>query len=1022
MDKLVNILIKYRFVVLSFCVFIFFYGLYSIKKTPLDAIPDLTDTQVIVYSKWIGQSPSVIENQITYPIVSNLMGLAKVKSVRGYSMPNYSIIYVIFQDGVDLYWARSRVLEKMSSIQDSLPPQASVELSPDATGVGWIYQYVLVSKNRSLDELWSIQNFYLKYGLLSVENVADVVSIGGFEREFRVILDPKKCFQFNISLEDVVNALKETNKETGGKYIEYNSREFIVRSKGYVSAIDDIKNTVVKVQNSVPIKIGDFAKVVETPAFRMTTADFNGLGNTVGAVVIMRSNANAYETIKQVKEKINSLKAGLPSDIEIIPVYDRSKLIEDSINHLKKVLIEESFVVVVVIGLFLLSITLGIVVVIFLVLSVLTTFILMNLFNINSNIMSLGGIAIAIGTMVDASIVLIESFVKRKEEGKSVIDALKESFSEVGKPIFLALLIVAVSFVPLLALKGQAGKLFHPLILTKTFSMLVASVLSLVIIPVLIYYLGRGKFIPEEKHPLVKFFIKIYTPLFFLAVRYRYIILILIPISIVGNYLIYKNLQKEFIPQLNEGVIMYMPITSAGISIQEAQRLLTLQDKIIKKFPEVETVFGKAGRADTATDPAPLSMIETIITLKPIDKWRDGMTYENLISQLDRQLQLPGVVNSWTMPIRGRIDMISTGIRTPLGIKVYGSDINQTLELAKNIEMSLTGIDGVMSVFAERTSYATYLDIVPDREKLALYGLRVEEVAKTIEYLFGNIPVSVYISGRERYNITIGIPRDLRQFPEEVILPLNDKLIPLKAVAEIKRVSSTAEIKSENGLFVSYVYITPKQNADITKIVQTATERINKEVNFPAGYYYQFSGQFEYWQEALNDLKLIIPLVLITIFVLVYLSFERVFETVLVIVTLPVSVFGGFLVMYILGYKLSIASITGFLALLGIAAEMSIVMIIYIVNALKESKIVSKEEFINKVYFGSVKRVRPKTMTLITILASLIPAVLLKGPSSEIISVVALPMLGGILTSFITSLFLIPALYSLKVGKEIKSY
>lgn len=1015
MYRLIDILIKYRLVILSLCIFIFFYGLYSIKKMPVDAIPDLTDTQVIVYSKWIGQSPSVIENQITYPIVSNLMGLAKVKSVRGYSMPNYSIVYIIFQDGVDLYWARSRVLEKLSSIKDSLPPQASIELSPDATGVGWIYQYVSVSKSMSLDKLWSIQNFYLKYGLLSVENVADVVSVGGFEKEFRVILDPKKCLQFNVSLEEIINALKETNKETGGKYIEYNSREFIVRSKGYVSSIDDIKNTVVKVKDSVPIKIGDFAKVIETPALRMGTADFNGLGNTVGAVVIMRSNANAYKTIQQVKEKLNILKGGLPSDVEIIPVYDRSKFIEDSINHLKKVLIEESFVVVVVIGLFLLSITLGVVVVIFLVLSVLSTFIFMDFFNVSSNIMSLGGIAIAVGTMVDASIVLIESFVKRREEGKSVVEAIKESFSEVGKPIFLALLIVAVSFVPLLSLKGQAGKLFEPLVLTKTFSMLTASVLSLIVVPVLIYYLGKGKFIPEERHPVVRFFIKIYTPLFFLALKYRYLILLLIPVSIVGNYLIYKNLQKEFMPQLNEGVIMYMPITSAGISIQESQRLLTLQDKIIKSFPEVETVFGKAGRADTPTDPAPLSMIETIITLKPTDTWRKGMTYENLISKLDRELKLPGVVNSWTMPIRGRIDMISTGIRTPLGIKVYGSDINQTLELAKNVEIALTGMEGVMSVFAERSSYSTYLDIVPDREKLGLYGLRVEDVAKTVEYLFGNTPVSVYISGRERYNITLGIPRDLRQYPEEVLLALNDKFIPLKAVAEIKKTSSPAEIKSENGLFVSYVYITPKQDADITKIVQTATEKINKEVNFPTGYYYQFSGQFEYWQEALNDLKLIIPLVLITIFVLVYLSFERLFETLLVIITLPVSVFGGFLFMYILGYKLSIASITGFLALLGIAAEMTIVMIIYIVNALKESKIINKEEFISKIYSGSVKRVRPKTMTMITILASLIPAVLLKGSGSEVISVVALPMLGGILTSFITSLFLIPALYSLKM-------
>lgn len=1012
MDKLLDFLLKYRIVVLSLIIFIVIYGIYSIKKTPLDAIPDLTDTQVIVYTKWSGQSPSVIENQITYPLISNFMGLPYVKAVRGYSMPNYSLVYIIFKDGTDLYWARSRVLEKLSSVKNSLPQEATVELSPDATGVGWIYQYVVVSKSKPLDELWSIQNFYLKYGLLSVENVAEVVSVGGFEKEYRVVLNPQKMYQFNLSLDDIINAVKSGNKETGGKYVEINSREFIIQSKGYFSSIEDIKNCVVEEKNGIPIRLGDIANVVETPALRMGTTDFNGFGNTVAGIVVMRANANAYKTIQDVKEKLNQLKSGLPEDVEIIPVYDRSKFIEDSINHLKKVLVEESIVVVAVITFFLFSLALGFVIVIFLVLCILLTFIVMELLGINSNIMSLGGIAIAIGTMVDASIVLIEAFSKRKEEGKDLKIALKESFSEVGKPIFLALLIVAVSFVPMLALKGQSGKLFQPLVLTKTFSMLSAAILSLIVIPILIYYLGKGRFLPEEKHPVVRFLIKIYNPLFFFAVKYRFFLVLIIPVTLFANYFIYKSIEKEFMPQLNEGVLMYMPITSTGISIQEAQNLLTIQNNIIKNFPEVDTVFGKAGRADTATDPAPLSMIETFITLKPEKSWRQGMTLEELISQMDSALQLPGVVNSWTMPIRGRIDMISTGIRTPLGIKVYGGNIEETLNLATKIEKALNGLEGVMSVYAERTSFGTYLTITADREKLALYGLKLEDLSKNVEFLLGNSPVSVFISGRERYNITLGIPRDFKQNLPELTLPIKDRYIPLEAVAEIKKESNPTEIKSENGLFVSYVYITPKKDADIIKIIQSANERIDKEVKFPSGYFYQWSGQYEYWQKAIEDLKLIIPLVLVSILILIYLSLERFFETLLVISTLPVSVFGGFLLMYLLGYKLSLASISGFLALLGIAAEMGIVMVIYIINSLKN--LGPNQNITTAIYDGAVKRIRPKSMTMITILASLIPAVFLKGTGSEVISSIAVPMLGGVITSFIASLFLIPALYSLK--------
>ncbi len=857
MRRFSEALLNNRFVVIAISLFLLFYGLYSLKKTPIYALPDLTDTQVIIYSEWIGQAPQVIEDQLTYPLLSNMLGLPKVKVVRGYSMPNYSLVYIIFEDGTDLYWARSRVLEKLSYISPQLPSQAKVNLGPDATGVGWVYQYALYSEKRSLDELWKIQNFYLKYALLSVPNVAEVASVGGFEKEYRLVLYPEHMIHYGVSLEEVVRALRGTNAEVGGKYVEVNGREFIVRLRGYVRGKEDIEKAVIKEVNGVPIRLGEVGKVIETPAFRMGTADLNGLGNTVGGIVVMRFGADAYKTIKEVKEKIEEVKKGLPEDVKIIPVYDRSELIERSIDHLKRVLLEESLVVILVIALFLLSFTLSFAILIFLLLSILGTFVIMNHTGINSNIMSLGGIAIAIGTMVDAAIVLVEAFTRKREEGKDIRRAIIESTAEVGKPIFFALLVVAVSFVPMLALKAQAGRLFGPLVLTKTLAMLVASLLSIVLVPVLPFYLGRGKVLKEERNPLVKLLIKVYTPLFHMAIRLRYLMLVLALLSIPASYLLFKNIGREFMPDLREGTLLYMPTTAPGISIQEAQRLLTIQDKIIKSFPEVDTVFGKVGRVNTPTDPAPLSMIETVITLKPEDQWRDGMTYERLISELDKALQLPGVVNSWTMPIKGRIDMITTGVRTPLGIKVFGDNLEEVVRLAQEVEKALYGMEGIMSIYAERITGVTYLEIVPDREKLSLYGLSLEDIAGTFERLFANEPLSLYISGRERYGITLGVPRDYRQDLEKLNIPLGDKLVPLGAVAEVKRIESPTEIKSENGLLVAYVYITPKPEASMDKIVKEGTKRIEERVKFPQGYFYTWTGQFEYWKKAIEDLSII---------------------------------------------------------------------------------------------------------------------------------------------------------------------
>ena len=1010
METIARYVIKYRLIVLILSAFLFLYGLYSLKKTSLDAIPDLTDVQVVVYSEWMGQTPEVIENQLTYPLTSNLLGLPKVKAVRGISVPNYSLVYVIFEDGTDLYWARSRVLEKLQSIRSLLPPQARVEIGPDATGIGWVYQYVILSQERSLDELWSIQNFLVRYALLSVPNVAEVATVGGFEKEYRVFIEPEKLYLYGLTVEDVAKALSSSNVERGGKYAEFYGREFLIALRGYVKEKEDLEKTVVKEINGVPVRIGDIARVVETPAFRMGTADYNGMGNVVGGIVVVRYNANAYETIRAIKEKIEELKRTLPEDIKIVPVYDRSELIEGAVNNLRDVLIKEVIVVSLVIVIFLLHLLASFVVIIFLILSVLSTFILMNHLNITSNIMSLGGIAIAIGTMVDAGIVLTEAVQKRRDEGKDLFESIVESMQEVGKPIFFALLMVTLSFIPMLALGGQSGRLFSPLVYTKTFSMILASFLSILVVPALMAYFMRGKGIREEKNPIVKVFILAYKPLYHLAIRFRYLILLITLMMGVGSFLLYRSLGREFMPDLREGSLLYMPITAPGISIQQAQELLTIQDKIISSFPEVSSVFGKVGRANTPTDPAPLSMVETTIVLKPPQEWRKGMTYEKLIEELDKALQIPGVVNMWTQPIKGRIDMVSTGIRTPLGVKVYGRDLNTLQEILVSIEENLKGLRDVMSVSAQRFGGASYLEVVPNRDALALYGIKVNDLVMTLETLLANTPVSLYVSGRERYNISLGVPVDYRLDLENLLLPIDGKLIPLKAVAQVKRSEGMSEIYSENGLYVGYVLITPKPDADVEKIVEEGNRLIRANVSFPEGYYYTWSGQYEYWQKAKEKLIIIIPAVLITIFILIYLTFGRMLETFVVVFTLPACVFGGFLFMYLLDYKISLASIAGFLALLGVSAEMVIVMIVYMMNALKEGKFNNLDEAL---YYGAVKRIRPKAMTMLTLVVGLIPASFSTGVGSEVMSRIAIPMLGGVISSFFVALVCVPAIYHL---------
>ncbi|RLJ70330.1 Cu(I)/Ag(I) efflux system membrane protein CusA/SilA [Hydrogenivirga caldilitoris] len=1047
MVKLTQFFIQNRIAILFATLFLLLYGYYSLKKTPIDAIPDLSDVQVIIYSKWIGQVPQVIEDQLTYPLVTNMMGVPKVKTVRGYSVPNYSLVFIIFEDGTDLYWARSRVLEKLATIRGQLPREADIQLGPDATGVGWVYQYALVSKTRTLDELWALQNFYVKYALLAVPDVAEVASVGGYEKEYRVLIKPEKLYQYGLSLKDLYMALKKTNVEMGGKYVEINEREFLVRAVGYAQSREDLAKTVVAYRNGVPIRIEDLGKVVETPAYRMGVADYNGMGDTVGGIVVMRFGADAYKVIKNVKKKIEEIKKGLPEDVEIVPVYDRSTLIERAIDNLKTKLIEESIVVLAIVGIFLFHVQSAIVIIVFLIVSLLATFITMNHLGITSNIMSLGGIAIAIGTMVDAAIVLVENVHRRREEGDDLMTAITHSAKDVGKPIFLALLIVTVSFVPLFALEGQAGRLFKPLVATKTLSMLVAAIISVVVVPVLIYYLVRGRIPPEEKNPIVRFLIRVYDPLFHISVKLRYLMLLLFVVMGASTFYFYEKLGREFMPALNEGTILYMPTTVPSVSRQEIFRVINLQDRIIKQFPEVESVFGKAGRAETATDPAPFSMIETFITLKPEEEWRKvkeerfysswkipeffknvlrklfpeerTITYTELIREMDQAISIPGLSNMWTMPIKGRIDMITTGIQTPLGIKIYGDDINTLNELAQQIEQTLKDVDGIMSIFGERSTKATYIEIRPKREALQRYGLTISDINMAIAQLFANSPTSTMILGRERYGITLGVPLDYRYDLENLMIPLNNRLIPLSAVADIVRTESPISIKSENGLLTSYVFITPNPEVDMGTVIERAEKVLQEKLKLPKGYYYEWSGQFEYWKKALENLKVIIPVVILLIVLLVWFTFNKLFETILVLLTLPVATFGGVMLMYMLDYNISIASIAGFLALLGIAAEMGIVMVVYIQNSLLHTatryggKIQDRKEAFEAIYRGAVKRIRPIFMTFSAILLGLLPIMRGHGTGSEVMSRIAAPMVGGILSTFVIVLLFVPALYAI---------
>jgi len=1019
------------FLVLLATLFVVIGGIYAVMKTPLDALPDLSDVQVIVYTEYPGQAPQVVEDQVTYPLTTSMLAVPKSKVVRGFSFFGASFVYVIFEDGTDIYWARSRVLEYLNFASSRLPKGVSPALGPDATGVGWVYQYVLLAKNKTLAELRTIQDWYVRYQLTKAQGVAEVASIGGFVQTYQVTVDPVKLRAYGIPLSKVSQVIRDSNRDVGGRVVEMAETEYMVRGMGYLRGKGDIEALVVKSDRGTPVLIRDIARVELGPDERRGLTELDGEGEVVSGIAMARFGVNALEVIDNLKAKVGEISAGLPEGVSIKAVYDRSDLIHRAIENLKGTLIEESIIVALVCIVFLLHVRSALVAIIMLPVGVLIAFIAMRALGMNSNLMSLGGVAIAIGAMVDAAIVMIENahkHLERLKEGHSVqerADAMIAACKEVGPALFFSLLIITVSFLPVFTLEAQEGRLFSPLAYTKTFSMAGAALLSVTLVPVLMMLFIRGKIMPEAKNPVNRFLIWVYRPVIAWVMRWKKVTIVAAVAALGVSIYPASKLGSEFMPTLNEGTLFYMPASLPGMSITKAAELLQTQDKIIKSFPEVVSVYGKAGRANTATDPAPTEMFETVINLKPESEWRPGMTIDKLIAELDKALQFPGVANSWTMPIKARIDMLSTGIRTPIGIKVFGKDLGEMEKLAKQIEAVVKTVPGTTSAFAERITGGYYLNIEPDREQLARYGLAVGDLQEVIGTALGGETVTTTVEGRERFGVQVRYPRELRSNPQqiarEVLVPtMNGAMIPLGQVAKVEIAKGTPGIRTENALLSAYIFVDIRDR-DIGSYVADARKAVADQVKFPAGYYITWSGQFEYMERAIQKMKVVIPVTLLTIFLLLYLNFRRLTETFIVMLSVPFALVGGIWLMWVLGYNLSVAVAVGFIALAGVAAETGVVMLIYLDHALNEikarreveGKSLAPTDLYAAVMEGAVERVRPKMMTVVAIMASLLPILWSSGTGSEVMSRIAAPMVGGMISSTILTLIVIPAIYAL---------
>lgn len=1022
------------FLVLFASAFITAAGVVAVRQVPLDAIPDLSDTQVIVYTEYSGQAPQVVEDQVTYPLTSAMLNVPGSRVVRGFSYFGVSFVYVIFEEGTDLYWARSRVLEYLNFAARRLPPGVTPSLGPDATGVGWVLQYVVTGAQRTLAELRSLQDWQIRYQLAASSGVAEVASAGGFVKQYQVVVDPRKLQAFGLSLGQVADAIRGSNRDVGGRVIEMAETEFMIRGRGYLRGPADLAEIVLRSSNGTPVRLADIARLEIGPDERRGITELNGEGEVVSGTVVQRFGQNALEVIAGAKARLAEIRSSLPSGVEITPVYDRSDLILSAIETLKRALAEESMVVALVCFVFLLHVRSALVAIIMLPVGILMAFILMRAFGITANILSLGGIAIAIGAMVDAAIVMIENAHKRLERAGPEADRVKvltEAAIEVGPSLFFSLLIITVSFMPIFALEAQEGRLFKPLAYTKTFAMAAAALLSVTLVPALMVLLIRGRIVPERKNPLNRLLIAVYRPIISVVLRARLLTIALALLTLGASWIPLQRIGTEFMPNLNEGSIQFMPTTLPGLSITKAAELVQTQDKIIKTFPEVASVFGKAGRVNSATDPAPTEMFETLINLKPLSEWRPGVTMDSLIHEMDKALQMPGVSNAWTMPIKMRTDMLSTGIRTNLGLKIFGTDLTAMDALARKIEAVLRTVPGTSSAFAERVIGGYYLTIEPDRQALARYGTTVGEFQDVIAMALGGETITTTVEGRERYNVNLRYPRALRSDPQaiaaQVLVPTaNGGMVPLGQVASIKLSQGPVSIRTENAQLAVYIFI-DAQNRDIGSYVADAQKALTEQVQVPKGTRLIWSGQFEYLERAKARLSVVIPATLLLIFLLLYLNFRRLTESLIVMLSLPFSLIGGLWLMDYMGFNFSVAVAVGFIALAGVAAETGVIMLIYLDHALTEyrdraaaeGRAFTQSDLRAAIMEGAVDRVRPKAMTVITIMAGLVPILWIEGTGSEVMQRIAVPMIGGMVSSTVLTLIVIPAIYALIKGRGL---
>lgn len=1040
MAKLIRWSIANRFLVLLATLMMTAWGIWSLSRTPLDAIPDLSDVQVIIRTSYPGQAPQIVENQITYPLTTTMLSVPGAKTVRGYSFFGDSFVYVLFEDGTDMYWARSRVLEYLNQVQSRLPPQAKASLGPDATGVGWVYEYALVDRSGKMDlsQLRAFQDWFLKYELKSVPNVSEVASIGGMVRQYQIQLDPNKMRAYNIPHGKIIEAVQKANQETGGSVLELGEAEYMVRASGYLKSLDDFRKIPLMTTDAgVSVRLGDVARIQIGPEMRRGIADLNGEGEVAGGVIVMRSGKNALETIDAVKVKLEKLKASLPPGVEVVTTYDRSNLINRAVKNLQEKLVEEFIVVAIVCAIFLFHLRSALVAIVTLPVGILIAFIVMHYQGVNANIMSLGGIAIAVGAMVDAAVVMIENAHKhieawnhanpdKKLQGETHWRVIGDAAAEVGPALFFSLLIIVLSFIPVFTLEAQEGRLFSPLAFTKTYAMAAAAGLAVTLIPVLMGYLIRGKIPDEQKNPLNRLLIALYRPLLDVVLRFPKLTLVLAAIVAILTVWPLSRLGGEFMPPLDEGDLLYMPSALPGIGAGKVSELLQQTDRLIKTVPEVKSVFGKAGRAESATDPAPLEMFETTIQFKPRDQWRPGMTTDKLVEELDRIVKVPGLSNIWVPPIRNRIDMLATGIKSPVGVKVAGTDLKEIDLITSDIERVIKNVPGVSSALAERLNGGRYIDVDINRDAAARYGLNIADVQSIVSAAIGGDNIGETIEGLQRFPINVRYPREVRDSVEKLrqlpVLTERGAQIRLGDIAEIRINDGPPMLKSENARLSGWVYVDIRDR-DLSSAVHEMQEVVAREVKLPSGYSIAWSGQFEYLERATAKLKVVVPATLLIIFVLLYMTFKRVDEAALIMATLPFALAGGIWLLWALGHNLSVASGVGFIALAGVSAEFGVIMLLYLKHAWDDrlkAGAASEKDLLDAIREGAVLRVRPKAMTVAVIIAGLVPIMLGAGTGSEVMKRIAAPMVGGMITAPLLSMFVVPAVYLLLRRRQLR--